>query len=145
MNLFVLQLVGCDVVLGIQWLQLLGPVLWDFATLKMEFTYENRRCLLKGLQTGVEWSLENSVSSKVSLQRNKGVLLQLMNSSKEGAEGMTLVATESFESLDQLLLSFEDVFKEPTELPPSRQHDHQIILQEGAQPVSVRPYWYPFY
>jgi hypothetical protein len=49
-NLFVLPLVGCDVVLGIQWLRLLGPILWDFVALIMEFTYVGNRCLLKGLQ-----------------------------------------------------------------------------------------------
>jgi hypothetical protein len=48
--LFVLPLVGCDVVLGIQWLRLLGPILWDFVALIMEFTYVGNRCLLKGLQ-----------------------------------------------------------------------------------------------
>ena len=28
---------GCDMVLGIQWLSQLGPVLWDFKNLWMEF------------------------------------------------------------------------------------------------------------
>ncbi len=49
-DLFVLPLAGCDVVLGIQWLRLLGPILWDLVALTMEFTYVNRKCMLKGLQ-----------------------------------------------------------------------------------------------
>ncbi|KAK0570568.1 hypothetical protein LWI29_003302 [Acer saccharum] len=32
-----LPLGGCDVVLGVQWLRTLGPVLWDFEKLSMEF------------------------------------------------------------------------------------------------------------
>jgi len=35
-----------------------------------------------------------------------------------------------------------DLFAEPTQLPPSREADHQIPLLPGAQPVSVRPYRY---
>jgi hypothetical protein len=38
-----------------------------------------------------------------------------------------------------------DVFAEPIGLPPSRSHDHAIILKQDAQPVSVRPYQYPYY
>jgi len=47
--------------------------------------------------------------------------------------------------LEELLCSYADVFQEPTDLPPHRTHDHSIPLQEGVQPVSVRPYRYPFY
>jgi hypothetical protein len=49
-DLCVLPLAGCDVVLGIQWLNLLGPILWDFVAFTMEFTHANHKCLLKGLQ-----------------------------------------------------------------------------------------------
>jgi hypothetical protein len=45
----------------------------------------------------------------------------------------------------EVLQQFEDVFQKPHGLPPRRVLDHAITLQEGAQPVSVRPYRYPFY
>jgi len=44
-----------------------------------------------------------------------------------------------------ILEDYRDIFQEPNGLPPHRAHDHAITLQEGAQPVSVRPYRYPFY
>jgi hypothetical protein len=34
-DLFILPLAGCDTVLGIQWLQTLEPILWDFSALTM--------------------------------------------------------------------------------------------------------------
>jgi len=52
---------------------------------------------------------------------------------------------EDLASLEELLCSYADVFQEPTDLPPHRTHDHSIPLQEGVQPVSMRPYRYPFY
>lgn len=40
-----------------------------------------------------------------------------------------------------VLQEFEHLFT-PTELPPSREHDHSIPLIPGAQPVFIRPYRY---
>ena len=37
-DMFSLPLGGCDVVLGTQWLRTLGPILWDFAELWMQFS-----------------------------------------------------------------------------------------------------------
>ena len=37
-DMFALPLGGCDVVLGAQWLRTLGPILWDFAELWMQFS-----------------------------------------------------------------------------------------------------------
>jgi hypothetical protein len=47
--------------------------------------------------------------------------------------------------LDDILKEYLNVFKEPTELPPRRAHDHAIPLQQGVQPIFVRPYRYLFY
>jgi hypothetical protein len=38
-----------------------------------------------------------------------------------------------------------EVFQEPKGIPPSRSHDHSIVLKEGTSPISVRPYRYPYY
>jgi hypothetical protein len=43
----------------------------------------------------------------------------------------------------EILEGFQDIFKEHTDLPPSRSHDHPIALQEGAKHTCVRPYMYP--
>ena len=47
--------------------------------------------------------------------------------------------------LNQLLHNYEEVFKEMNTLPPVRSHDHKIVLKDGIDPVSVRPYRYPFF
>jgi len=43
------------------------------------------------------------------------------------------------------LEEFEDLFQEPTQLPPTREVDHHIILQEGTTPINVRPYRYAYF
>ena len=47
--------------------------------------------------------------------------------------------------LAQVLTEFEHVFAVPHTLPPVRTHDHHIPLQPNQEPVSVRPYRYPYY
>ncbi|KAI4319107.1 hypothetical protein MLD38_032748 [Melastoma candidum] len=42
--------------------------------------------------------------------------------------------------VEKVLLDFQDVFQEPTGLPPFRGHDHSIMLKEGVQGINVRPY-----
>ncbi|KAJ0103623.1 hypothetical protein Patl1_06047 [Pistacia atlantica] len=37
-DFYVLTLGECDIVLGVQWLRTLGPILWDFVQLRMEFS-----------------------------------------------------------------------------------------------------------
>ena len=46
------------------------------------------------------------------------------------------------QGMQAVLREFEDVFKEPTKLPPHREQDHRIPLVEGAKPVNIRPYRY---
>jgi hypothetical protein len=43
------------------------------------------------------------------------------------------------------LEEFKDLFQEPTQLPPTREVDHHIILQEGTTPINVQPYRYAYF
>ena len=47
--------------------------------------------------------------------------------------------------MQQLLREFEDVFHEPSKLPPLREINHHIPLKEGTQPINVRPYRYAYF
>jgi hypothetical protein len=138
---FVLPLAGCQVVLGVKWLRTLGPILWDFEKLTMQFSFLNKTIQLQGMHQGPSLCLEEASSLKLSRVDSRGVWLQLVS---------TVVTNDVADSYQQsliqeLLQQFEDVFQEPKGLPPPRSHDHAIPLQEGVQPVSVRPYRYPFY
>ena len=77
-DLYILPLAGCDIVLGIQWLRTLGPILWDFLNLTMEFVYEERTCLLEGLVANLNVSIEDDESFTLNKGGNKGVLIQLL-------------------------------------------------------------------
>ena len=44
--------------------------------------------------------------------------------------------------IQNIIRMFAKVFEEPQGLPPSRRHEHKIIIKEGMGPVNVRPYRY---
>lgn len=44
-----LNLKGCEVVLGVHWLRTLGPILWDFSNVWMKFSLNGNDCMLKGI------------------------------------------------------------------------------------------------
>lgn len=48
-------------------------------------------------------------------------------------------------AIQAVLQPYPNIFKEPNQLPPFRDHEHHIVLQQGANPVSVRPYRYTHY
>ncbi|KAJ0101241.1 hypothetical protein Patl1_05261 [Pistacia atlantica] len=51
LDLFILDLQGADVVLGVQWLATLGPIITNYADLTMSFQWRNRPVLLQGAHT----------------------------------------------------------------------------------------------
>jgi hypothetical protein len=44
--------------------------------------------------------------------------------------------------ITSILTEYADVFAEPKELPPHRQYDHAISLEEGTVPPNTKPYRY---
>jgi hypothetical protein len=49
------------------------------------------------------------------------------------------------EELEELLAQHKSFFVDPRELTPQRNHEHNILLQFGTSPVSVKPYRCLFY
>jgi hypothetical protein len=50
-HMFSIEMGGCDVVLGAEWLCTLGPITMDFKDLYMSFTKEGKKHTLKGLKS----------------------------------------------------------------------------------------------
>ncbi|GKE02215.1 hypothetical protein Tco_1390198, partial [Tanacetum coccineum] len=58
----------------------------------------------------------------------------------ENVPSLILIITTEIQAL---IDEYEDVFCLPRGLPPRRDHEHAIVLQNGTTPVSIRPYQYP--
>jgi hypothetical protein len=111
-DLFVVPLVGYDVVLGTKWLDARGPIVWDLAHRRMSFQHEGHTICWQGVPSPTASRLQATVA----------------------------VAADALH--DGLLGAFADIFAAPAGLPPAQGHNHCIILKDDASLVAVRPYRY---
>lgn len=54
-DMYLIPVRGCDVVLGIQWLNQLGTVRWNLRQLHMEFEFAGRTHVLGGAKQKCNW------------------------------------------------------------------------------------------
>ena len=145
-DLLLLPLSGSDIVLGVQWFSTLGPILWDFNNLMVEFKHQGKKVRLRGATSkGLK---EIQVDKLCKLMQGTGELSML----QVGAPSMNWVPKlqsiqdreEHHPEIAALRTEFKDLFAEPTSLPPARPHfDHRIPLKEGTDAINLRPYRYP--
>lgn len=53
---YILHLDSYDLILGVQWLAMLGEITWNFKTLKMEFHWQGQSCVLTG-EDETSWNM----------------------------------------------------------------------------------------
>ena len=137
---YVLPVAACQVVLGVQWLETLGPVETDYKQLTMTFIIGGVRHTLQGLGRAVKASsIEVLHNKECSGLQRMGFFFQIQPLKN------TLSSNMYPSAIQCLLEEFAEVFAPNPSLPPQRQHDHMIPLQPNTGPVSVHPYRYPYY
>lgn len=155
-DMMLIPLGNCDMVLGVQWLSLLGPITWDFLKLEMQFKYLSKKVVLHGIKEGAVTEVK---ANKMKLLEKNAQISLIYISEVEDDEHPELfsvgVSAENRDEsadhredfgLKELLGDYDDIFEEPTTLPPHRvNHDHKIPLMEGSNPVNQRPYRYALY
>lgn len=137
----VLPLGAYDVILGMDWLEYHSPMLIDWPRRRMQIQDSGCTIVLQGVKTQHQSCALLSSIQMDSIQRNAAVEFAIQLCFKDEAEPeITLQAQELHPDLVQLLLEFDDIFSEPTELPPRRECDHTVPLIPGAQPVNIKQY-----
>ncbi|GJU26857.1 RNA-directed DNA polymerase like protein, partial [Tanacetum coccineum] len=122
-DVMLLPLVGCQMILGIQWLSTLGDIKCNFKELRMEFVYKSKKMVLRGTpKSNSEWMSGNK-QNKMERQGKQPEFSSMQ--------------------LCDVMEEFADVFAVPKELPPSRPSDHRIPLLECTNLINIRPYRNP--
>ncbi|XP_024043371.1 uncharacterized protein LOC112100028 [Citrus clementina] len=138
LTLYSLPITGLDMVLGVQWLEMLDSVVCNWKQLTMDFTWENKSCWLQGI--GPQ-SIQTASLTKITKEL------------RQGQSGFAICFHVNIEdslntttpNMQDLLKEYNTLFQEPTKLPPRREIDHNITLIEGTEPVNVRPYRYAYF
>ncbi|XP_058740833.1 uncharacterized protein LOC131613154 [Vicia villosa] len=146
-DVIVLPLVCCDLILGIQWLRSLGPILWDFDKLHMEFHLQGRKFVLRGAKVPSLKLIDNKSFAHVVKKGAELCFLTINNENSSLRLPTCHVMSSSEINSDipppiiDLLNTYAEIFEEPSHLPPTRPgFDHKIPLKEGVEPFNLRPY-----
>lgn len=139
-NFRLLQLTGYDIILGCDWIFHHSPLTLNLQT--RELTIFKDGCKQMTLQD-ISVPSSNFIVSAVHMDKlltHDVIGAVLYNQSLECS---AVLVTSPPPVISSLLQQFNDVFAEPTTLPPFRECDHTIPLLPGAKPVNVRPYRLP--
>ena len=128
---------GDDVVLGVQWLQSLVTMDFNFQKLFLKFSWEGKEFLLNGI-TGKPSNVINSNGMKTLLKKGKqGVNTQLYSQDVQTCKA--LISPDIQRILKNPSKVFEGI---PISHPPIRDLENDINLNMGSVPSIIRPYKY---
>lgn len=108
-----LPIVCCDLILGVQWLKLLGKIMWDFANLQMELSVNGQKCILRSAETP-STKLINSEKFTQNLH--------------DGAQVCFLYVNQENPTLELPKCQLFSIEVEPVSLP----HELQLLISEFA-------------
>ena len=136
----VLPIQGAELVLGVQWLQDLGPVTINYQALTMQFMHLGQYVTLHGTHSS---SLDHS--SHHQLRRlittnSVATCFQLLAQSDVSSKEFT-----NNPLITSVLGKFPHIFEITSSLPPLRDIQHPIVLQKDVSTINVKPYRYPHF
>lgn len=135
-NFRVLKIKGYDMILGVDWLKKYNPIQMDSIKMEMKVSAQTGQLVTFVDETVPLTKPEEAQENTAKLMEQAVCGFFLLT-----ACCVELVATvqEIPPELQPILQSYEQLFQEPTELPPSRPYDHRIPLMEGAKVVNQKP------
>ena len=131
---------GTEVILGMDWLSSLGKIEADFYEMSLKWRKDGEQYEIRGDPTLCH--AQTSWKSALKMLKEDGEGYFLNPSFQQQDEGDLGGIPQE---LQKLLQEFSDIFQLPQGLPPKRDHDHAILLKEGAEIPNIRPYRYPHY
>nr|BAK02119.1 predicted protein [Hordeum vulgare subsp. vulgare] len=139
-DLRVLELGAYDGVLGMDWLSRHSPMNCHWLEKTISFQTEGKVVQLQGIRSSDLPPISKLDTYKLHRMEVANdiwtaALVTVTPVHKEAAEPVP-------PQIQKVLKEFEEVFAEPTTLPPHRQYDHGLNLEPGATPINTRPYRY---
>ena len=134
-----IQMGGTDVVLGVQWLQSLGTMNFNFQKRFMKFFSEGRDIELRGIEGKPSKVISSHNMTKLLKKGHRGIIVKLCSLDVQTSK--STIPLDLQKVIDNHFKVFEDI---PKGLAPDRVHDHTIHLQPGSLPPNIRPYRYPY-
>jgi hypothetical protein len=135
-DLKILPLGAFDLIFGIDWLEQHNPNI-DWVNKTISIDTPDGFIQLQGHRSNQTQCSAISAAELSSVCR-QGSVAHLVHI--YSLEDTVCVEEIIADEIQAIIGQFDDVFAEPTTLPPRRMCDHRIPLIPGAQPVSIRAY-----
>ncbi|KAJ4763928.1 polyprotein [Rhynchospora pubera] len=141
-NMRLLDVKGYDLILGLDWLNEMGPMLIDWKRGSIKFKKDNVEVKLQACDEKAEVKLCQSQLDITQEEKDGSevYIAHLFQVEPEGPQTKTLDP-----DILSLLKQYSDVFAEPHNLPPHRTIDHQIPLLPNTSPINQRPYRHSYF
>jgi hypothetical protein len=137
-DLQVLDMGSYDAVLGVDWLKQFRPMQSDWVEKWLLVPYMGTTVKLQGVLPKTQDHLtEISVEQVIQLHKDNELWATTILENEAQITALPIPA-----AVQQLLQQFEQIFQEPTELPPVRGFEHAISLLPNTTPTNARPYRY---
>jgi hypothetical protein len=135
----ILELQGSDVILGVNWFKTYNPVTFDFVARSLTIGInDSLHTFHDHIIPKDHFLISSDQCSKLIEQGSLGDMLFPPVELEDNQQTTDIPPLPN--ELANLLHQFQDIFQEPTGLPPHRDCDHHIPLKEGAKPPNIRPY-----
>jgi hypothetical protein len=125
---------GDDVILGIQWLQSLGTMAFNFQELFMKFSLEGKEIELRDITGKPSNVIRYNGMKKLLKKGHQGVISQLCSLVVQTSKPSIPLDLQGI--IDKHSKVFEDF---PKGLPPTQNHDHDIHLIPRSVPPNIMP------
>lgn len=137
-NLHWLKVKGCDIVLGMDWIDSVTPILLHTNPRNISFFMNGDMVTLFGRQPNAQVS---PASAKTMMK-----LLHSSYCSFVAQAQLNVIEDQSsiLAQIEEVMYDYQELFIEPKGLLPSREYDHAIELVHGAKVVNQRHYHYSY-
>nr|XP_027124372.1 uncharacterized protein LOC113741087 [Coffea arabica] len=133
-----MELGGWDIILGVDWMTHFSPITFNFYQLRISLHHEEDEIQLHGRAEDCDLDLIRRKDLRRFIKYKKQMCMAMSSAQNKGREADPIPS-----EVAELLQHYEDVFQTPSDLPPSRNVDHEIPLKLGTQPFKLKPYRYP--
>ncbi|KAH0655478.1 hypothetical protein KY285_030360 [Solanum tuberosum] len=139
-DFLLLPLGNIDIVLGVQWLNTLGRILFDFSKRTIEFMHQGKKHVLRGATTQVKIT-KAKVLNKKPAEQVQFYMLSLNTSATFQCNHIQAITARSNDIpavLVSLMEQYKCIFDIPTALPPHKgPYDHKIPLIDKAIDINL--------
>ena len=130
---------GADFVLGVQWLQSLETMAFNFQKNFMKFSWEGKEYELNGITGKPSKVISSNGMTKLLTKGHKGIVSQLCSLDVQTSK--VPISPDLQRVINNHSKVFEDI---PKGIPHIHEFDHAIHLIPGSVPLNIKPYRYPY-